>query len=252
MLLEASTSTLDAVGTRDTGAFRINASAHAFRILSSGLYSNKIAAVIRELVCNAIDAHRMVGKADIPVAVKLPNHMNNQFYVQDYGPGMSHDFVMRNYTSYFDSTKSHDNSQIGGFGLGSKSPFAYTDQFTVETVQDGVKRTYTAYLDDNGAPCISLMQESETTDPTGTRVTLPVQMKDWNEFMRETQNQLCRMTPLPKIIGSDAIRPMEYTVCDALRGYRKSGPLHSYWSGGLRAVMGGVGLVVFIISLFTL
>jgi HSP90 family molecular chaperone len=38
-------------------AFSIEASAKMYNILSSGLYSNKIKAVIRELSCNALDAN---------------------------------------------------------------------------------------------------------------------------------------------------------------------------------------------------
>ena len=37
--------------------FKIRNSAKAFGILSSGLYANKIRAIIRELGCNAVDSH---------------------------------------------------------------------------------------------------------------------------------------------------------------------------------------------------
>lgn len=41
-------------------------------ILRSTLYSDKIAAVVREYSANAWDAHREVGKADVPIQVTLP------------------------------------------------------------------------------------------------------------------------------------------------------------------------------------
>ena len=41
----------------ETKAFTIAASAKAFKVLSSNIYKNKIRAVVRELVCNAVDAH---------------------------------------------------------------------------------------------------------------------------------------------------------------------------------------------------
>jgi hypothetical protein len=41
----------------EIGEFRIRNSAKAFNILSSGLYANKVRAIVRELSCNAVDSH---------------------------------------------------------------------------------------------------------------------------------------------------------------------------------------------------
>ena len=57
----------------EIGEFRIRNSAKAFNILSSGLYANKIRAIIRELSCNAVDSHVAAGKANTPFDVHLPN-----------------------------------------------------------------------------------------------------------------------------------------------------------------------------------
>ena len=53
---------------------------------------------------------------------------------------------------------------LGVLGLGSKSPFAYTDQFTVESFQGGTKRTYTAYKNEDGNPVFALLNEQETDE----------------------------------------------------------------------------------------
>ena len=45
----------------EIGEFRIRNSAKAFNILSSGLYANKVKAVVRELSCNAVDSHAAAG-----------------------------------------------------------------------------------------------------------------------------------------------------------------------------------------------
>ena len=42
--------------------FNIKRTSKAFQILSSGLYSNKILAIVRELSCNAWDAHVAAAK----------------------------------------------------------------------------------------------------------------------------------------------------------------------------------------------
>lgn len=127
--------------------FKIQASAKAFRILSDNLYSDKVWAVVRELVANAVDAHKAAGKEDLPVRVKIPNALDPMFEVEDWGTGLSHEQVMELYTTYFASDKTDTNSLIGGFGLGSKSPFALTDQFTVTSWYDGVERNYVCLLD---------------------------------------------------------------------------------------------------------
>ena len=61
------------------GEFRIRNSAKAFNILSSGLYANKIRAIVRELSCNAVDSHMAAGCADTPFDVHLPNQLEPWF-----------------------------------------------------------------------------------------------------------------------------------------------------------------------------
>lgn len=56
----------------DVAGFKIKTSNVAFDILSSGLYANKIRAVIRELSCNAVDSHIAAGKSNTPFLVRLP------------------------------------------------------------------------------------------------------------------------------------------------------------------------------------
>ena len=75
------------------GEFRIKNSAKAFSILSSGLYANKIRAIIRELSCNAVDSHVDAGKADTPFDVHLPNSLEPWFAIRDYGTGLTNDQV---------------------------------------------------------------------------------------------------------------------------------------------------------------
>ena len=114
----------NAVGT--TTDFKIKTSATAFKILSEGLYSNKIGSMIRELICNAYDAHCAAGTKDIPIDVELPMVTNPLFRIRDYGTGLSEADMQTIYTTYFESTKSGDNKYIGGFGLGSITPNSFS------------------------------------------------------------------------------------------------------------------------------
>jgi HSP90 family molecular chaperone len=151
----------------EIGEFRIRNSAKAFNILSSGLYANKVKAIIRELSCNAVDSHIAAGKKETPFDVHLPNSLEPHFSIRDYGTGLSHEQVTQIYTTYFESTKTASNEFIGALGLGSKSPFSYTDNFTVTAIQNGKKGIYSAFINDSGVPSIALMM-TEKFDSTAS------------------------------------------------------------------------------------
>lgn len=170
------------------GEFRIRNSAKAFNILSSGLYANKVRAIIRELSCNAVDSHAAAGKKDTPFDVHLPNSLEPWFSIRDYGTGLSADQVTNIYTTYFESTKTASNEFIGALGLGSKSPFSYTDNFTVTAVKDGVKGVYTAFINEAGVPSIAKMMDEQTTDPAGVEVRFAVEDRyDFDKFRQEAK-----------------------------------------------------------------
>jgi hypothetical protein len=179
------------------GAFTITTSAKAFKILSDNLYSDKVRAVIRELSCNAYDAHVTVEKGTTPFEVHMPTREEPFFAVKDFGTGMSRDFVMNLYTSYFNSDKTQRNDLVGALGLGSKSPFAYTDTFTVTSILDGTKSVYTCYINKDGTPNISLMNESKTEEANGVEVKLPVKMQDFGEFDSKAQDVFKYFTTRP-------------------------------------------------------
>ncbi len=122
---------LETEGFGETRDYSIAATGKAFRNLMDGLYSRKIEAVVREISTNAQDSHTEAGWPTRPFLVQLPTVFRATFSVRDYGVGMPHAQVMDRYSTLFDSTKDQSNDQVGMLGLGSKSPFAYTDGFTL-------------------------------------------------------------------------------------------------------------------------
>ena len=147
--------------------FSIKASAQAMMHLSSTLYTYKIKAVIREICCNAFDAHVAAGKKDVPFEVTLPSVNNLEFQVKDFGTGMSDKDVETLYTTYFESTKTDSNDFTGALGLGSKSPFCYTDQFTIESRFNGHKSIYTAFYDEDYMPSLTKLTSFKTDEENG-------------------------------------------------------------------------------------
>lgn len=205
MKLHTSTHNVEKSNDFEENRFSIEASAKAFMILSDGLYSNKILAVVRELSTNAYDSHVDAKCVDKPFEVHLPSRMEPYFYVRDFGTSMEHEDCMVLYTTYFRSTRNNSNDSVGCLGLGSKAPFAYTDSFTVEAYLDGIKRIYSAHRDNNGNPTFSLMESVETNEPNGIKVSMPVKVDDMNTFQDEAENVFQYFKVRPTLKGNDEI-----------------------------------------------
>ena len=157
--------------------FKIKASAKAFKILS-GFYSEPILAIPRELGANAWDSHVKAGNTNKMFEVHAPNTLEPWFSVRDFGTGLSPEAVDTIYTTYFESTKTADNDSDGCMGLGSKTPFNYTENFTVTSFYNGKKYVYNCYIDESGAPNIMHMATVDTDEHNGLEVKFGVKIAD--------------------------------------------------------------------------
>lgn len=224
-------------------AFSITASPKVFKILSSDLYTNKIRAVVRELITNMIDAHALNGNSE-KFIIQVPGRLDPRFVCRDFGPGMS-DFDIQGddnspglYNSYFSSSKAESNDFIGGFGLGSKSPFSYTDTFSITSYHKGEIRGYVAYMDGDG-PQIkpTFVKEMGPDDKTGIEIVVPVEEKDFRNFAYEVSYIMRPFKDLAIINGLD--REIDYFP--DFDDYYGVNP-ERYWPdrGGLYAIYGGI------------
>ncbi len=157
----------------------------AFEILSNSLYSNKERAVVREYMTNAYDSHMDAGCPTKPFKVHIPTKLQPYFEVQDFGIGMNNDDVMNTFFTFFHSTKEDDNTVNGCLGLGSKSAFAATDQFTIIAIKDGVRRTYLAYKNMKGESSVDLKHEISTVELNGVTIQIPVELTNVNKWQEE-------------------------------------------------------------------
>lgn len=224
-------------------AFSITASPKVFKILSSDLYTNKIRAVVRELITNMIDAHALNGNPE-KFIIQVPGRLDPRFVCRDFGPGMS-DFDIQGddnspglYNSYFSSSKAESNDFIGGFGLGSKSPFSYTDTFSITSYHKGEIRGYVAYMDGDG-PQIkpTFVKEMGPDDKTGIEIVVPVEEKDFRNFAYEVSYIMRPFKDLAIINGLN--REIDYFP--DFDDYYGVNP-ERYWPdrGGLYAIYGGI------------
>ena len=156
--------------------------AHIMGILS-GLYADPIKAVIRELSVNANESHKASGNKS-PIKVTFPSTSGPTFIIKDEGLGLNIDEFGKLMASYGSSGeyKSTSNEYTGGFGLGCKAPAAYTDQWTITCIKDGKKWVLVCFKDEFGVPSFDTLEESETDEPNGVEVKLPVKANDIDRF----------------------------------------------------------------------
>lgn len=187
-------------GVTESSTFGISVKdeGHIKSILRDAIYSDKILAVLREYSANAWDAHRMVGKHDLPIEVHIPTYANPTLIIKDFGPGLSHEDVFNVFTQYGASTKRGSNDAVGMLGIGSKSGFAYSDTFTVISRHAGKKRTYVALLDEDENDAISLLAEEDCGDDTGVTIQIAARAEDVREFETKAKTLFEHFNPRPK------------------------------------------------------
>lgn len=149
-----------------------------FQMLRTNLYSDIHGSIIRELASNVVDSHIEAGKPDAVGEIEWIDEnrllgVDAQLIIRDFGVGLSPERMRTVYGNYLSSTKRDSNDQTGGFGLGSKVPFAYTDSFFVKTVFEGTEYKYLCYIDETQLGAISLLEKKETTRQNGTEIIVP-------------------------------------------------------------------------------
>jgi len=164
-----------------------------FSILSENLYSDIYGSIIRELVSNAWDANKEAGNGNKPVYVHFNGSTETDsahISIVDCGPGISEDRVEKIYGKYLASTKRDTNDQIGGWGLGSKTPLAYNDYFQISTVCDGKKYIYIMRKGVSNT-ILELLHTSNTDEANGTQIKIYMKEEDdLVDFFNSAKDQL--------------------------------------------------------------
>jgi len=180
---------------------------HLMNVLTN-LYSNPVAAVIREYSTNAMDSHVAAGKPNLPIKVGVPTALNPVFSVQDFGLGLSHDEIFDIYGAYGASTKRTSADTTGQLGLGCKSALTYVDQFTLTTVKDGNKGVYSIYKNDAGVPTLTQLSASITDEPNGVLVSIPLPGNGYtnlSQFHTEMKNIFQYWDVMPEFNGTFSV-----------------------------------------------
>ena len=201
-LKELSSQAVESTTTTKKMRLSENASSMVFQLFTKNVYSNPIGTVIREITSNCFDSHVEAG-VDAPVLIKKSfDGQTDTHYISfiDFGVGMSPDRVENIYGVYFESTKRLDNTQIGGFGIGGKTPLAYKrstgqgegeydNSFYVITIHNGIKYYYCIF-EGAESPEWNLLHQENTKERNGTEIRIPVLERDMQKFESEMTRQL--------------------------------------------------------------
>lgn len=177
---------------QSTTSMTIDTDSHIFLMkMLSKFYADAIGSLIRETASNALDSHRAAGvKKPIIVSLESVNNRNYEFSVEDFGLGLDDNDVENIISKYGKSTKRNDATQLGAFGLGFKSPLAYSSSFYFIGRKNGIERKWLLYESDDEINKIDLLHEQETDQPNGVKVIVPVKYDDYNAFLTRIKQQL--------------------------------------------------------------
>ena len=240
MITEQKYNSLESAGIKSSVAFGIKDSglAHIFNVLRNQLYTDKIGAVVREYSANAYDANVEAGNVKTPIRITLPSPLEKTFKVRDFGRGLSAEDIQEVYCFYGESTKRQSNAYIGQLGLGSKSAFAYGDNFLINSFVDGKVTTYNAFIDPSGIGQIATLSSKATTEPNGVEICIAVKGEDCREFNKSVNRYLRYFKIKPEIIGMN-----ETELADMFLPPVSSGDRWSFYKNVsvATAIMGNIG-----------
>jgi len=208
MKIETLCKPLKTHGNFETTEFTVDDSPFAFELLIKKLYKNPIQSIVRELASNAWDSHRAAETTDLPIEIDFPTQLDPHLTIKDFGTGLSPKQITDLYTVLFRSNRRNSNSFLGGYGLGSKSPLAYTDQFTVESRYNGVLYSYIVFTGPTGKPTISLATSHPTDEANGLTIKIPVLASDHSTFRNAGRETLIWFPSVKTNIALDYPTPL--------------------------------------------
>jgi len=205
----------EVIGVQKQHKFKITDGSQAI-IMDSliNLYSDPIGSIVREITSNCIDANR---ERNLKLEGKIPMEAedNKSFWstkqtvcieyvtkntilgvdecmiFHDNGCGLSQTRVQDVFTTFGASTKRNNNYEIGGFGLGAKSPLSYADTFYVSSRCNGTETYYMIYRNNDNVPHMDQVYQAATDQQNGTSIIVPLKNRyDASDFREAINNQL--------------------------------------------------------------
>jgi hypothetical protein len=195
-------------------------------LIQDKMYQKKLYTPIQEILSNARDAVRELHHNNLSsenldelsmkrkidelyalnknIEITLPNELNPVLIIRDYGVGISPERLTLIKRVGL-STKNKSNVQTGGFGLGLKSAFAYTEQFFIVSYYNGIEYTYICQKNVNKMGAIVLLNETSSQEQNGVEIRIPIKNED-NRALSAHITEIVRFWACkPKVNGLDLI-----------------------------------------------
>lgn len=140
-------------------------------------YGDIIGTPIVETVCNAFDTQKEAGTLDMPILI---DYKAGYIHIKDCGMGINPYKMENTIMSYGVSTRTEND--IGAYGCGFKSIFAYTDVFFVDSIVDNVKYCYQLIHESYKGVTYLLLSEYPINEINGTDVYWKIKVNDKYRF----------------------------------------------------------------------
>lgn len=181
-----------ALGAQEALEVTMTSDASFMTMMFSNLYTNQVLASVREPICNAWDAMIDANKADQCIDITFDRE-SGDLSIRDYGFGIPKEKIASIYGVFGGSTKRTDSKTTGGFGLGSKAPWALVESFRVTSRNNGNMSVYNmakSTLESQGKPMIVPMVDVPcSAEDTGLMVQFRVpadkmdQVQDYIQYV---------------------------------------------------------------------
>lgn len=221
--------------------FSIEMNSSMFQMLTKNVYTNVVLAVIREWATNAIDACIDAGNP-IKYDLATPTMLKPEFYVRDYGTGLSPNDIHGLFSALGASTKRESNKYNGTFGIGRLSGLAYANSFTVTSYYEGTQYSYVVSSNE-GVPQLLDLGAVPTDELNGLKLSVTVKSNDITKFKDEVLNLFKHFDHLPNFINKEEI-PSYKPILEG-DGWLIEKSTYTYWhSTKAYAVMGNVPYII--------
>lgn len=181
-------------------AMAVNITSTSFNFILDNLYTQPHRAIVRELSCNAWDAHVQAGNK-VPFHIQVPSKFNQTFIIRDFGVGLTPDEIDLYLNTLYQSSKGSSNEQIGGFGLGAKSPFALVQSFFISSYKDNIEYKCFWFRDSEGIPILKIQSQAPTEEPNGIKYIINFEGKDIDSIVKACSSELLGLEIKPRFFS---------------------------------------------------
>jgi len=225
----------------DSGSIKMSIDpAMGMALITKYLYQSPIQTLTQEYISNARDAIKLVGGTNKDIQITLPTKVEPVLKIRDFGPGMSLDKIENVFAKLGRSDKRNDSSQTGGYGIGGKSAFAYTDSFQIRSIVDGEESIYLSYFVPNEEARIDIIQKNKTSEKNGTEVMIPVKIEHIQDFISAVYRTIYWWNEKPQILGmfqeeinkDFTTTPEPFIELDNLKIYKQSSVWNKFQDRG--------------------